>query len=119
MRISRDGLEQSRNACDEIRLFGLDKLCIGLRIEPRNKYARAAELKHRMDADAETEAMEYGHCRKHAFMTYLVMAHISGLQAECIEIHAAELYRLSDAGCTAGKKNYRGFIRRHMHDMLV
>ena len=103
--VPRDGLEEGRNACDEIRLRHADELRIALHIEPRHKYGGTAAVEHGVDADPQSESMEDRHRSQHPGMMDVLLAHGRGLKGQGIEIQIRKHDSLGDSGSSAGEEH--------------
>ena len=87
--VAGDGLEERGDAGDEVRPGPADELGVALHVEAGHQDGGAADEQRRMDADAQAETVEHGHCRQHLAMVHFLVRHVGSLPGQGVEIKVA------------------------------
>ena len=99
--VAGDSLIEGGNASNVVGLSGLEHLGIALDADLRDKHTTSAPVHQSMNAYAESEAVEHGHCSKHCLSLYGFVTHGARLQSKGVEVQVGEFYSLCNTGCSA------------------
>ena len=107
------------NARNKVALVLDNQLCVALCRKTRNKNTAPALREHGMYANAQTEAVEQRHCRKHlvAGTKHRIRRH--DLLSESVKVLVCKYDSLCRPRCAARIKDYRGVVRRTAHAVVV
>ena len=115
---AKKSLIKRGNAGDKVAAVLGDKLGVACGGKSRNENAAAAVCEHRMDADAEAEAVEKGHGGEHLIARAEHLVDADDLSGEGVEIKVSKHYTLRGAGSAAGIQNNGGILRAALYGIV-